>query len=91
MIHLFEFQSSVVTDVFQANAKHLHSIYTMLDQRRRRWAEVVQMLCKCFVFAGLTISYLPSPPIPETKMYCIGPTQLELCTYNLLVRFQDPR
>ena len=26
----------------------------MLDQRRRRWADVVQMLCKCFVFAGLT-------------------------------------
>ena len=24
----------------------------MLDQRRRRWADVVQMLCKCFVFAG---------------------------------------
>ena len=24
----------------------------MLDQRRRRWADVVQMLCKYFVFAG---------------------------------------
>ena len=24
----------------------------MLDQRRRRWADVVQMLYKCFVFAG---------------------------------------
>ena len=24
----------------------------MLDQRQRRWADVVQMLCKCFVFAG---------------------------------------
>ena len=24
----------------------------MLDQRRRRWAAVVQMLHKCFVFAG---------------------------------------
>ena len=24
----------------------------MLDQRRRRWADVVQMLFKCFVFAG---------------------------------------
>ena len=23
----------------------------MLGQRRRRWADVVQMLCKCFVFA----------------------------------------
>ena len=35
------------------NAKHLYSIYTMLDQRRRRWADVVQILCKCFVFAGM--------------------------------------
>ena len=26
----------------------------MLDQRRRRWADVVQMLYKSFVFAGLT-------------------------------------
>ena len=25
----------------------------MLEQRRRRWADVVQMLYKCFVFAGL--------------------------------------
>ena len=32
--------------------KHLHNICTMLDQRRRRWADVVQMLYKCFVFAG---------------------------------------
>ena len=25
----------------------------MLDQRRRRWADVVQMLYKCFVFTGM--------------------------------------
>ena len=25
----------------------------MLDQRRRRWADVVQLLHKCFVFAGM--------------------------------------
>ena len=24
----------------------------MLDQRRRRWGDVVKLLCKCFVFAG---------------------------------------
>ena len=30
------------------NTKHLYNICTM---RRRRWAGVVQMLCKCFVFA----------------------------------------
>ena len=35
-----------------ANTKHLLNICTMLDQRRRRWADVLQMLCKCFVFTG---------------------------------------
>ena len=27
----------------------------MLEQRRRRWADVVQMLYKCFVFAGMSL------------------------------------
>ena len=27
----------------------------MLDQRRRRWADVVQMLYTCFVFAGYRV------------------------------------
>ena len=31
----------------------LYMICTMVDQRRRRWAGVVQMLYKCFVFAGM--------------------------------------
>ena len=34
------------------NTKRLYNICTMLVQRRRRWADVVQMLYKCFVFAG---------------------------------------
>ena len=38
--------------IYPVNTKHLCNICTMLDQRRRRWAEVVQMLHKCFVFAG---------------------------------------
>ena len=42
-----------ITCVFPVNTKHFYSICTMLDQRRRRWADVVQMLYKCFVFAGL--------------------------------------
>ena len=29
----------------------------MLDQRRRRWADVVQTLYKCFVFAGFARLY----------------------------------
>ena len=35
-----------------ANTKHLYDICTMLDQRRKRWADVVQMLYK-LVFAGM--------------------------------------
>ena len=35
-----------------ANTKHLYNIYAMLGQRRRRWADVVLMLYKCFLFAG---------------------------------------
>ena len=35
------------------NAKHQYNICTMLDQRRRRWANVVQKLYKCFVSAGV--------------------------------------
>ena len=33
-----------------ANTKHLYNICTLLDQRRRRWADVVQMIYKCVVF-----------------------------------------
>ena len=40
----------------QANTNHLYNMCTMLDQRRRRWADVVEMLYKCFVFAGIIIS-----------------------------------
>ena len=32
--------------------KHLYNFHTMLVQRRRRWADIVSMLYKCFVFAG---------------------------------------
>ena len=35
-----------------ANTKHLYNIFSTLDQRRIRCADVVQMLYKCFVFAG---------------------------------------
>ena len=35
---------------YPAKTKHFYSICTMLDQRRRRWADVVQILYKCFVF-----------------------------------------
>ena len=31
------------------NTKQLYNICTMLDQRRRPWGDVVQMLYKCFL------------------------------------------
>ena len=35
-----------------ANTQHFYNICKPSDQRLRRWAVVVQMLYKCFVFAG---------------------------------------
>ena len=35
--------------VSPVNTKHLNNICTMLDQRLRRWSNIVQMLYKCFV------------------------------------------
>ena len=40
------------THIYPVNTKHLYNIYTMLDQRRRRWADVVYMLYKWSVLAG---------------------------------------
>ena len=46
----------VRTDIiaFPVNARHLYNICTMLAQRRRHWADIVQMLYKCFAFARLS-------------------------------------
>ena len=47
----------------------------MLDQRRRRWKDVVQMLYKCFVLAGSVAKYdgVPLyPPVKSTKSERFG-------------------
>ena len=36
-----------------ANTTYLYNICTVLDQRRRRWDDIVQMLYKWFVFAAM--------------------------------------
>ena len=46
--------------IIPANAKCLYNICKMLDQRWRRWANIVQMLYKWFVFAGM-------PPLRDTS------------------------
>ena len=41
------------TSPIPVNIKHLLSICTMLGKRRRRWAGVVQVLRRCFVFTRI--------------------------------------
>ena len=41
---------SVCLAITPVDTNNLYKICTMLDQRRRRWADIVQMLYKCFVF-----------------------------------------
>ena len=48
--------------LFLANTKHLYNICTTSAQRLRRWADVVQLLYKCFVFAGLSVTWDLSKP-----------------------------
>ena len=57
----------------------------MLGQRRRRWADVVHMLCECFVFAGLfnhsnsyrTVAYADQGPCIVNIQYSELPKCLE--------------
>ena len=44
---------------YPANTKHLYNICTTSAQRFRRWSNIVQMLFKCFVFAGWSLE-MPS-------------------------------
>ena len=54
-----------------SNTQHMYNICKLLDQLQERWADVVQISYKCFVFAGM-----------ETK----GFFQFEIIT-NVLVSF----
>ena len=49
---VFRPEPNDLPSVSKAYPKDLCNICTKLDQRRRRWADIVQMLYKCFVFAG---------------------------------------
>ena len=50
---LNSFKAGIADAIASFNAFAPRLICTMLDQRRRRWAGVVQMLYKCVVFAGI--------------------------------------
>ena len=38
---------------YPANTKHFYIVCATSAQRLRRWSNIVQMLCKCFVFARM--------------------------------------
>ena len=43
-----------------ASTKHLYNICTTSSQRLRRWSNIVQMLYKSFVFAGVDVKHIPN-------------------------------
>ena len=47
------FRSITTGSYFPANATHRSNVGPMLDQRRRRWANIGPILDRCVVFAGL--------------------------------------
>ena len=49
----------------------------MLDQRRRRWADVVQMLYKCFVFTGISVI---QSHLTRHRCLSVGPTYADVGT-----------
>ena len=55
------------------NTKHLYNICTMLDQHRRRWADVVQMLYKCFVLATELVKIPASSQARTLFWHTVGP------------------
>ena len=50
--------TGIAANVIPANTKHLYNFCRTLDQRRRRWADVVQMLYKCFLFAEMFVQLI---------------------------------
>ena len=68
--------------VSQQTKKHLYNLGTTSAQRLRRWSYIAQMLCKCFVFAGLALTpkcvghIFKSNCLPYCRVYTITPGML---------------
>ena len=80
------------------NTKHLCNICTMLDQRRRRWADVVRMLYKCFVFAGIPCvcgsPWTPTSTAQQSKHPTLSTSCIPVNTkhlYNICITFVQCR
>ena len=74
---------------YPVNTKHLYNICTTLDKRRRRWADVVQMLYKCFLFAGMCMQkFFCAPAAHIQQNWCLFISTLLLyCGYPPLIIF----
>ena len=73
--------SQCKTSHVPTHTKHLHNICTILDQRRRRWADVVQKLYKCFVFAGVSTQVLHCDHLLLSRDIA---THIRHCSFNVL-------
>ena len=65
-------EMTIWTNHIPANTKHLYNICTTSVQRLRRWSDIVNMLYKCFVFAGMTYIWVSRNPATssETRFCC---------------------
>ena len=69
------------------NTKHLCNICTMSVQRRRRWADVVRMLYKCFVFAEIPCvcgsPWTPTSTVQQSKHPTLSTSCIPVNTTHL--------
>ena len=69
-----------------ANTKYLYDICTTPAQRLRRWSNIVQMLYKCFVFAGqrllllmIIIIFITPSKVKEKRLSdALTPSEIKL-------------
>ena len=74
------------TKAIPVNTKKLYNICRMLDQRRRRWTDVAQMLYKCFVFAGMLLAaYLI--PLTTLQLFPVGIADRSYCQIQINLRY----
>ena len=64
-----------------ANSKHLYSICTTTAQRLRRWSNIVQMLNKCFVFAGNATYHISSIAVHTPGVLWICNVSYGMCDF----------
>ena len=54
----------ILIDYPSKHTKQLYNLCIMLDQRRKRWADIVHILYKCFVLAGIDLR-------PRLRWMCV--------------------